>query len=279
LNIYPSQPLYWCEISDVPFGQKQVQTGIRKPSQRVQIAKEVEYLDKDAERIPQVADMPAIFDSLRIGEEEYANDPVNALGHVGDLGLSFKDNLAQYYIAGTTADPLTYGLIDAGPGTPNGTAVRPDMPTAVTTSDDWEHTPAMLNDLSGMDATLTLAGFHGPRVVLAHPLVRPFLMNLPMANTATPFGTYLQSSNGYMFDFCEYYDTAAALTGVTNVYMADASAFTIFQNPISGRAFFDDNREKYYWRWKTRGYLLAKSKHNGTDWQKGIVLCAIDLHD
>ena len=45
------------------------------------------------------------------------------------------------------------------------------------------------------------------------------------------------------------------------------------------RAFFDMNTENYYWRWKTRGVILAKPRWNGTDWRKGIVKCTIDIHD
>ena len=44
LNIYPGNPLWWCERSDIPFGQKQVQPQIRDPNDRVHVSKELQRL-------------------------------------------------------------------------------------------------------------------------------------------------------------------------------------------------------------------------------------------
>ena len=276
LNIYPGTPLSWCNWWDVAFGQKQIQPQLRRPDQRVHISKEVEYIDKYADRIVQVADLPAITDSLRIEEEYYAGDPVNALGHVGDLGLNYLDGLRQYYIIGTATDPTTYGLIDAGAGTGSTTVTRPDILTAITTTGAWNTPANMFADLAQMENSLTSNGFHGPKMILTHPIVKPFL-NFVLTSTATPYNTWLYSIAGYMSDFCEYYDADASKDAV-DIYMVDTSAFTIYQTPIIARAFWDDQTENFYWRWKTRGYLLSKPMHDGTDWVKGIIKCAVDLH-
>jgi len=277
LQIYPGTPLYWCEVRDIPFGQKQVQPQIRKPDQRVQITKEPEYYDKYADRIVQVADMPSITDSIRITEEYYAGDPVNALGHVGDLGLNYLDALKQYYIKGTTGDPLAYGLLDTGAGTGSTTVTRPDMLDAVTTNGVWSTPANMHTDLAEMEYTLGQKGFHGQKIICTHPLAKPFL-NFVLTSTATPYNTWLHSIAGYALDFCEYYDSTVTDHNAVDVFMVDTGAFTIWQTPLTARAFWDDKTENYYWRWKTRGYLLSKPLHDGTDWKKGIVMCTVDLH-
>jgi len=277
LNIYPGTPLYWCEVRDIPFGQKQVQPQIRRPDQRVQVQKEPEYVDKYADRIVQVADLPVLTDSLRIGEEYYAGDPTNALGHVGDLGTNFLDALRQYYIIGTSGDPLTYGLIDGGAGTGSTTVTRPDKVDDVTTNGVWSTPANMHTDLAEMEYSLTKAGFHGPKAILTHPIAKPFL-NFVLTSTATLYSTWVYNLAGYTTDFCEYYDATATDHNSVDVYMVDTGAFTIWQTPLTARAFWDDRTENYYWHWRTRGYLLSKPIHDGTDWQKGIVMCTVDLH-
>ena len=279
LNIYPGNPLWWCERKDIPFGQKQVQPQIRDPNDRVHVSKDVEYIDDEAKRYVQVADMPSITKSLRIDEELYAGDPVNALGHVGDLGQYFVDGLKQFGIAGVAGPaPTSYGLIDVGAGTGSTTVTRPDELVAVTTSGEWD-TPVQLTEtLAEMENTLAAGGFHGPRVIGAHPLVRPFLAAYPMANTSVPLGSYITTGFGYQWDLCEWYD-ADATKDVHSIYMIDSTAFSLYQTPMTMRAFWDPRTEHYYWRWKTRCVMLAKPKNNGTDWQKGIVRCVIDIHD
>jgi len=275
LKIYPGNPLSWCNVKDVAFGQKQIQPQIRRPDQRVHISREVEYIDKFADRIVQVADLPAITDSIRVDEEYYAGDPTNALGHVGDLGKNYLDALIQYYITGTTTDPTTYGLIDVGAGTGSTTVTRPDYCAAVTTAGKWDVPASVFKDLSAMENTLTSAGFHGPKIMCTHPLVKPYL-NLVLTSTATPSSNWIYNIGGYGADFCEYYDADATANAV-DVYMVDSSAFDIYQIPIIARAHFNEDTENYYWRWKTRGYLLANPMHNGTDWLKGIVKCTVDI--
>ena len=106
LNIYPGNPLWWLERKDIPFGDKQVQPQIRDPNDRIHVSKEVEYVDDEAKRYVQVADMPSLTKSLKVPEELYAGDPVNALGHVGDLGQYFIDGLKQFGIVGAAGpDP------------------------------------------------------------------------------------------------------------------------------------------------------------------------------
>jgi hypothetical protein len=277
LNIYPGQPLWWLERRDVPFGDKQIQPQIRRPDQRVKVSREVEYEDKYADRIVQVADMPSITDSLRIDEEYYAGDPVNALGHVGDLGANYLDGLNQFFVTGSTL-PTAYGLIDAGAGTGSTTVTRPDYVAAVTTSGEWDTPTQLMETLAEMDKDLSIKGFHGPRVIGSHPLVRPFLSAYPMANTSVPASSYIASAFGYAWDLCEWYD-ADATKDVVDLYMIDSTAFTAWQTPVTMRAFWDNKTEHYYWRWKTRAYVTAKPKNDGTDWLKGIVKCTVDIHD
>lgn len=277
-NIYPGTPLWWCERRDIAFGQKQVQPQIRDPDNRVTVSKDVEYEDKYAKRYVQVADLPSITSSLRIEEEYYAGDPVNALGHVGDDSAYYYDGLNQYFIAGVSTYPTMYGLIDAGAGTGSTTVTRPDICPAVTTSGEWDTPTQLTESLAEMEITLEGKGFHGRKVIGTHPLVRPFLKAYPMANTATPLGSYIASGFGYQWDLCEWYDSDADRDAV-DLYMIDADAFTIHQTPVMMRAFWDAKTEHYYWRWKTRGVILAKPMNDGTDWQKGIVKCTVDIHD
>jgi hypothetical protein len=117
LQVYPGDAIDWINIVNVPFGDKQAQRAIRNPDQNVQIGKEVTYIDKYADRQVQVVDMPAIWDSIRIKEEYYAGDVVNAIGHVDDLFINFKDAIAQFTYAGNAAGATAYGILDAGPAT------------------------------------------------------------------------------------------------------------------------------------------------------------------
>ena len=279
LNIYPGTPLWWCEVRDIAFGQKQVQPGIRQPDQRFHWSREPEYYDKYAKRVVQVADMPSGTDSLRVDEEYYAGDPVNALGHVGDMMLNYQDARASFYIAGLAGpDPTMYGLIDAGAGTGSTTVTRPDIVDAVTTSGEWDTPTQLTESLAEMEISLEGQGFHGPKIIGTHPLVRPFLKAYPMASTSTPLGSYIASGFGYQWDLAEWYDSDADKDAV-DLYMIDRTAFTIFQTPVIMRAFFEKKTEDYYWRLKTRGVILSKPKYNGTDWKKGIVKCTVDIHD
>lgn len=277
LIVDAGKPLWWCPIQDVAFGNKQVQPGIRKPDQQVRVSKNTEYDDKYAERLVQTADLPSITDSIRIEEEYAAGDPQNASGHVGDLAISFMDGLANYYVVGTSVDPLTYGLIDAGAGTGVTTITRPDIVDAITTTGDWETAANVNVDLAAMEAALNKQGFRGTKVICANPILKPFLKNMTITNTAQPIQPYVLDS-GYAMDYSTYYDIDAT-TDACDVYMVDAGSFRIHQWPVIAKAFYEDKTEYYYYRWKTRGILLAKPKHNDTDWKKGIVKCTIDIYD
>jgi hypothetical protein len=277
-NIYPGQPLWWCEARDIAFGQKQVQPQIRDPDDRVKVSKDVEFEDDYAKRYVQVADMPSITKSLKIEEEYYAGDPVNALGHVADDNAYYIDGLKQYYIAGVSTYPTMYGLIDAGFGTGSTTVTRPDKVADVTTSGEWDTPTQLTESLAEMEISLEGKGFHGQKVIASHPLIRPFLKAYPMANTATPLGSYIASGFGYQWDLAEWYDADATRDAV-DLYMIDRSAFTIYQTPLRLRAHFNQDTRHFYWRWSSRGVILAKPINDGTDWIKGIVKCTVDIHD
>ena len=269
LQIYPSNPIAWIERKNVPFGNKQAQQGIRVPDQRIQIAKEVTYEDKYAPRQVQTVDMPALFDSLRIKEEYYAGDVVNALGHVGDLFQNFPDGLANYVYNGSATDPLAYGLLDPGAGTGSTTVTRPDVCVQVSTSGKWDIPSSMFEDLAAAEAALELKGFYGRKRVIAPPITKPFL-NAVLTSTTTPYRDWIGQIAGYPITFTPLADANAVITAF-DVFMVDEESFTLFSNPMKVRGFFDNNTEDFVWHWKTRAYLLAKPKNDGTDWFKGIV--------
>lgn len=274
LQIHPGDPLSPFNKIGMAFGKKQAQRALRDPDQRIQVGKNVAYKDKYARRVPQVADMPALWDSIRIEEEYYAGDVVNALGHVSDLFENFNDGLAQFAYVGTPIDPLAYGLLDAGAGTGVTTVARPDILTAVTTAGAWTTSTNTMADLAKMDAALTDANFHGERVLLAPTRVRPYL-NYVITNTDTPIAFWISSIGGYPTVFSEWVD-ADATEDAFDIYMMNRGSFDIFQTPLKVRGFFDNNTEDFVWHWKTRAYLLAKPLFNGTDWRKGLVKCVVD---
>jgi hypothetical protein len=274
LQVYPDNPIAWMNIVNVPFGNKQAQRAIRMPDQDVQVAKEVKYLDKYAARQVQVADMPALFDSLRIEEEYYAGDTVNALGHVGDLFQNFNDALANFVYTGTDIEPISYGLMDAGGGT--GTISRPDQPTAITSAGEWDVQGNIFLDLAAMENGLVEKGFFGPKRLIAPPLLKPWLSAV-LTSTATPYRTWLSSIAGYPITFTPIIDPNAT-TNALALFMVDESSFDLFMTPLKVRGFFDSNTEDFVWHWKTRAYLLARPLHDGTEWLKGAIqIAALDL--
>jgi hypothetical protein len=273
LQVHPGDPIAWINKVPVPFGNKQAQRALRNPDQRVQIAKEVEYKDKYAARLPQVADMPAIFDSLRIDEEYYAGDVVNAVGHVSDLFTNFKDALAQFVYTGSAVDPLAYGLLDYPDGTA-GTVVRPEQVAPVSTSGAWTTPSNMFNDVSKLEAALIDKNFHGEKLLLMPTRVKPYLSAV-MTSTTSPYSYWLSSIGGYPTMFAEWVD-ANATEDAFDVYMVERNSFDLFTTPMSVRGFFDNNTEDFVWHWKTRAYLLAKPKNDGTEWLKGQVKCVVD---
>lgn len=274
LSLYPGDALSWINKVNVPFGNKQVMRGIRVPDQNVQIGKEVTYHDKYADRRVQVVDMPAIWDSLRIKEEYYAGDVVNALGHVGDLFANFNNSLANFVYSGSAAEPTAYGILDAGPGT--GLIDRPEECTAVTSAGEWDVLTNMFLDIAAMETGLIEKGFNGPKRLIAPPLLKPFI-NTVLTSTATPYKTWFSSIGGYPITFTPFIDPNAT-TNALAIYMVDENAYDLYMTPLNVRGFFDNNTEDFVWHWKTRAYLLPRPIHDGTEWKKGqIQIAALDL--
>ena len=271
LQIHPGDPLAWINKVPIPFGNKQAQRALRTPDQRVQIAKDIEYKDKEATRVTQTADMPAIFDSLRIDEEYYAGDVVNAVGHVSDLFENFRDALAQYAYKGST-DPLSYGIIDEG--TNPGTIVRPEACAVVTTKGAWTTPGNTMADFMKMEAALIDKNFHGQKLVLAPTRLKPYLSYV-LTSTTTPISSWISQVAGYPIVFSEWVDSDAT-EDAFDIYMVEKDAYDLFMTPMNVRGFFDNNTEDFVWHWKTRAYMLPRPKHDGTEWKKGIVKCVVD---
>jgi len=270
LQIYPSSPIGWINKVGIAFGNKQAQRSIRTPDQRIQIAKEVEYKDKDATRVTQKADMPALFDSIRIPEEDYAGDVVNAIGHVSDLLENFQDGIANFVYTGTAVSPLSHGLLDAGGGT--GTPSRPDKSADVTTTGKWDVQNAMFEDVGTAESVLIGNGFYGPKRLLMPTIIKPMLAHV-MTSTRTPYRDWFHEIAGYPITFTDLVDPDAALTAF-DVLMVDENAFDLFTTPLKVRGFFDNNTEDFVWHVKTRAYLLTRPKHDGTEWLKGVTKIA-----
>ena len=275
LQIEPGNPIDWINVWDMAFGQRQAQRKVRTPNQDVQIGKNVKYLDKRATRVPQVADMPALWDSIRIDEEDYAGDVVNALGHVADLFENFREGIVNFTYNGSAADPLAYGLMDAGAGTGNTTVTRPDKCTDITPSGNWDVQKNVFIDIGSAEAELESKGFFGPKRLIMPRLFKP-LMNSLLTSTVTPYRTWVESIGGYPITWTKHIDPNASIT-LADVYMVDESGFDLFMNPLKVRGFFENNTEDFVWHWKTRAYLLARPKNDGTDWFKGT--CKINQID
>lgn len=266
LQIYPTNPISWLNVWDMAFGQRQAQRKIRTPDQDVQVGKNVKYIDKRATRVPQVADMPAIWDSITIDEEDYAGDVVNALGHVVDLFENFQDGIVNFVYNGSAKDPLAYGLMDAGAGTGSTTVVRPDKCTDITPSGNWDVQKNMFIDIGSAEAELEANGFYGPKRIICPPLLKPLMSSL-LTSTVTPYRSWVESIAGYPITFTPYIDPDATIA-LADVYMVDERGFDIFMTPMKVRGFFDNNTEDFKWHWKTRAYLLSRPKNDGTDWIK-----------
>lgn len=275
LQIYPGNPIDWVNVVDMAFGQRIAQRKIRTPDQDVGIGKNVEYKDKRATRVPQVADMPAIWDSIRIDEEDYAGDVVNALGHVSDLFENFRDGIVNFTYNGSVSDPLAYGLMDGGAGTGSTTATRPDKCTDITTAGAWDVQKNMFIDIAAAEAELESNGFYGPKRLIAPPLYKTLMSSL-LTSTTTPYKTWVKSIAGYPITFTPLIDTNAT-TALADIYMVEESAFDLFMNPLKIRGFFENNTEDFVWHWKTRAYFLARPKNDGTDWIKAT--CKINQVD
>lgn len=273
LQIHPGDPLSWINKMPLPFGNKQMQRALRDPDQDINISKDIEYTDKFAKRIPQVLDMNALTDRLRIKEEYYAGDVVNAIGHVGDLFQNFNDAIANYIYVGTSISPLSYGLLDYPNGTA-GTVTRPEQIAPVTTAGAWTTPGNMYADFAKMDAALTDKNFHGDRVVLAPTRLKPYL-NIVMTSTTSPVSFWINSIGGYPMVFSEWVD-ADATEDAFDIYMVDRKMFDMYSTPLRARGFFDNNTEDFVWNWNTRVVLAPRPLYDGTEWLKGQVKCTVD---
>ena len=270
LQVHPGDPIAWVNKVPIAFGNKQAQRALRTPDHRVQISKDLEYKDKGATRLTQVMDMPSISDSIRIDEEYYAGDVVNAVGHVSDLFTNFKDALAQFVYKGTS-DPLAYGIIDEC--TNPGTVVRPEACAAVTTAGAWTTPGNTQADFMKMEAGLIDKNFHGEKLVLAPTRLRPYLSYV-LTSTATPVSYWIDRIAGYPIVFSEWVDSDAT-EDAFDIYMVDKTCYDLFMTPMSVRGFFDNNTEDFVWHWKTRAYMMPKPLHDGTEWKKGLVKCTV----
>jgi hypothetical protein len=274
MALYPGNPLYWINKVSIPFGNKQAQRAFRQPNQRVNISKDIEFIDKYAKQVEQVADMPALTDSLRVDHEYYAGDTVNAIGHVGDLTENFLAAVLDFAVIGTAVSPLAYGLIDQGAGTGSTTVARPDACDAVTTAGKWDVATSIPEDIGMLAYGLNIKGFTGQKIICTHPIVEPF-MDLVFTNTAAPVMNWIKTYKGYPVLFHPSFD-ADATTSAADVHMIDITAFDLFQTPLRMNAFYDNNQEDYVWHWSNRAYLLPRVKHDGTDYEKGIIKVAVD---
>ena len=272
---YPGQSIIsWMTAEDAAFGQKAVIDGIRHPEETVNVSSEIEYNDKYARKYAREMDMPSITDSIRIANEYYAGDIVNAMGHVSDIGQNFIEGINLLAFEGALK-PLMYGISDYPNGTA-GTRERPEMCAPVTTAGKWDVPTSIGKDFAQLEQTLLSKKFYGQKIVLANPIVKPML-NLVLTNTATPVGTVVQGAYGYPIIFSPWIDSDSAITAA-DIYMVDASAFAYTMTPISIRAFFDNNTEDWVWHYQSRFVLRPKPRHDGTEWLKGAVYTTVDLY-
>lgn len=275
LQLWPTSAIEWLNVVNMAFGKDQAQRGIRVPDQSTIVSKGIEYADKYAERQPQVADMPSITDSLRIKEEYYAGDTVNAIGHVGDIGKNFIEAIAHLALVGSAANPLAYGLLDGGATTGNTTVARPDMCDDVSTAGAWTTPNNLYLTVAAMEAELIDKGFFGRKILATHPLAKGYL-NMVMTSTTTPLRGWINMVAGYEINFHPLWDRDATKDAI-DLYMIDTDMHDLFMTPIKARGFFDNNTEDFIWHWQTRLYLLSRPLNDGTDWNKGIVKCTVDI--
>lgn len=149
------------------------------------------------------------------------------------------------------------------------------MCVAVSTSGKWDIPASMFEDLAQAESNLVAKGFYGRKRILCPPIIKPFL-NHVLTSTTTPYRDWIGQIAGYPITFTPLAHPAAAITDF-DVFMVDEESFDLFMTPLKVRGFFENNTEDFVWHWKTRAYLLARPKNDGTDWFKGIVkIDAID---
>lgn len=259
---------------DANFGDKTTVDGIRDPEEEVVVSSEIEYNYKYARKYARRMDMPSITDAIMIEEEYYAGDIVNAMGHVQDLGANFVEGLNLFAMEGSLK-PLMYGLNDL-PGGTDGTRERPEAVAAVTPAGEWDVASNIPPTLVDMEAALIGKKFYGPKIVLAHPIIKPYLSSI-LTNTATPVGTWMQSAYGYPIIFSPWVDTGFT-TNAAMVYMVDVSKFSYTMTPIRIKSYFDNPTDDWVWKWQTRMVIRPKPLYDASkpEWLKGIVQADID---
>lgn len=275
LSLYPTDPIEWCSIIDVPYGIKQIERPLRRPDQRVHVSKNEEYPQpKYAASEVIKLDMPNISDELHVKEEYYAGDTANALGHVSDLNLNFKNGIGVYALAGSDVDPIMYGFLEDTAST--STAIEQpghvDTASALSTSGKWDVYEDMITDLGTMENALEAKGFTGPKAILAPGLLRPFINKYVVDNTAVTYPMVM----GYPVYYNYHYDSGAS-TDAAAVYMIQPDRFELHMNPLKIRSFWSDLQEKYVWRWKTRMVPVGIPMYDGTDWIKAIIGFDVDV--
>jgi len=258
---------------DASFGQKTSLDGIRHPEEEITISSEIEYNYKYARKYARRMDMPSITDAILIDEEYYAGDVVNAMGHISDLGQNFIEGLNLFAMDGSLK-PLMYGLADYPSGT-SGVRERPEMCAPVTPTGPWDVASNIPPTLADMEQTLTLKKFYGPKIIIAHPIIKPYL-GLILTNTATPVGTWMQSAYGYPIIFSPWTDITTTDSS-TFVYMVDVSKFSYTMTPIRIKTYFDNNTDDWVWKWQTRMVIRPSPLNDGNEWLKGIVRTDIDV--
>ena len=275
-NFVPSPAesiLGWMTAEDAPFGFKTSLDGIRHPQEEVTVSSEIEYNTKYARRYRRRLDMPSVTDEIRIQEEDYAGDIVNAMGHVSDLGENFVEALNLFSFEGTLK-PLMYGLSDFPDGT-SGTRERPEMVEPPTTNGAWDVPTNITKDVAELKQALIAKKFYGQKIILAHPIFEPML-DLVMTNTATPAGM-VPGIKGTPIIYNHHVDSDATIAA-GDIYMVDASKFAYTMTPLRIKSFFDDNTEDWVWRWQTRFVLRPKPLYDETQWLKGVTYMTVDMY-
>lgn len=275
LSLYPTDPIEWATIIDVPYGIDQIERPLRRPDQRVHVSKEEEYPEpKYAASDVIKLDMPNISDELHVKEQYYAGDTANALGHVADLNQNFKQGVAVQALDGSDVDPISYGFLEdtASLSTSINQPGHVDTAAALSTSGEWDVYENMVTDLGAMDNALEQAGFFGTKALLLPGLAKPFINRYVVDNTAVPYKELL----GYRVYYSHQYDTGATVNAI-NIKMIQADKFELHMNPLKVRSFWSDLQETFVWRWKTRAVPVGIPMENSIDWVKAIIGFDVDM--
>jgi len=271
---YPGKSiLSFMKGHDANFGEKTSIDGIRHPEEEVLVSSEIEYNMKYARKYARRLDMPSVTDAIMIDEEYYAGDLTNALGHVSDIGVNFIESLNLLAMQGSLV-PLMCGVEDYPAGT-TGTRERPEQCAPVTAAGQWDVASNIPATFAEMEQVLIGKRFFGEKIILANPIVKPYLSNV-FAYTASPVGGWMTSAYGYPIIFSPHVDPAGTINA-TMVYMVDRSKFSYSMTPLRIKSYFEDSTDQWVWKWQTRFVLRQAPLYDGTDWLKGAVQCDVDL--